>query len=174
VSLTVDGTPTEVPVPGEPARVDSTPITERNWHSHPQIVKAREVYQEVNSAVSSRTWRSETKQAGDCPHTIARDPEGAVRYYKRWEGSGDQGITIEQFYDRSGSLRFAFVRASASNETVEGYRVYFDPSGTRIWHNRKRVAGPGYTFPDTWSDGDFVKSNPGRAFANAKACVAPG
>lgn len=154
--------------------VDPGPVTESNWQSHPTIVEARQLYQEIHSAVSSRSWRTQSKQAGDCPHAIARDLDGFVRYYRRWDGTGDQGNTIEHYYDPSGRLRFAFVRASASNETVEEYRVYFDSSGNRIWHIHKRVAGPGYFFPDVWPDDDLVKSDPSRVFATAKTCVTPG
>ena len=74
------------------------------------------------------------------------------------------------FYDVNGKLRFSFIRGGASDGTVLEYRIYFSPEGKKIWSMKKKTGGPGYTFPDEWSEEDFVR-DPLATFNEPDPCL---
>jgi len=145
-----------------------TPITKKNWRTHPRIEQIRALFTEVEAAVQAGALMHERKEGeGEPPADASRemwtDAEGVVRKFIRAGGSSDSFVTRAFFYDAQGRLRFLYVTAAAVNETRIEHRVYFDEAGKRIWEIQKTVEGPGYTFPSVWPDEDLVR-DPKAAF----------
>ncbi len=74
-------------------------------------------------------------------------------------------LTINDYYDDGGSLRFVFITAGSVNGTRMEQRIYFNMSSVRIREDPKFVEGPGYPFL-RFSDQDGLLSHDGlRAYA---------
>lgn len=153
---------------------DSDPVTAANWLRHPRIVEVRNIYKDVREGIDKKRLKMEwakykyCERGEDTERTIYRDAKGA-RYYFNSGGSDDSSVSRNFYYDRKGMLRFAFIIGGAVNGTVMEYRIYFDAAGKRIWENRKRVAGPGYTFPKTWPEDDMIRQ-PDKALYSDHPC----
>jgi hypothetical protein len=48
--------------------------------------------------------------------------------------------------------------AGAVNDSHLEHRIWFSPTGQRLWEEHKYVAGPGYTFPRVWPDEELAKN----------------
>lgn len=153
------------------------PITEKNWMAHPRIRECRATFQEVQD-LESRGLLTTLERSGDesCENyngdmqrTIRRDASGKARKLTLEAGSEDSAVTVDAYYDTQAKLRFIFVKASAVNDTVYEYRIYFDAEGTKLWENEKLVRGAGYTFPSPWPE-EFIPRDPEARFASSPAC----
>ena len=129
----------------------------------PDVLAARETYQSVEQLRRNRVLRLSSSAQSDAPTacgcapyeaetscTWGKDARGVVRWFEREGGSSDSAITERSYYDAQGQLRFVFVRMGAVNDTVDELRIYFNPQGQRVRATRKRLSGPGYTFPSEW------------------------
>jgi hypothetical protein len=129
------------------------PITEKNWLEHPRIKEIRALFNETEQAITAKRMvilmEDEYQQAwgADAEH---------IRKLGQQRGGEDSAVSLDHYYDQAGILRFAFVRANAVNGTKVEYRIYFDERGMRLWHNYRKTAGPGYTFPEVCPDGWLV------------------
>ncbi len=148
-------------------------ITSKNWMDHPAVKEIREIVTEVRHLMEAKKLARKEKKFKDCEpyqdsvRIMHVDGRGTVRNYYYDSGSDDSMVRRDFYYDNNGKLRFAFIKGGAVNGTKIEHRIYFDPTGKRIWEIQKLVEGPGYTFPrDTWPDEDIVY-DPVRAF-NAK------
>lgn len=139
---------------------------------------ARIVEREVNEALARRALEAEAREFADCPplgsrHERFRDRAGVTRLYRTEQGSDDSHVATRQYYDREGRLRLVLIEAGAVNGTDLRDRIVFDEAGRRVRETRRRIAGPGYTFPARWPD-DWMVPAPDRSFASADPCgIAP-
>ena len=126
---------------------------------------ARAVYQQVQALQKAKALKQQSLQidadgqqaeCGCAPYglqsscTLARDRAGVVRLFTREGGGEDSAIQEAYYYDDAGRLRFAYVHLGAVNGTEEERRLYFSPQGQRVRELRRRLRGPGYTFPVPW------------------------
>jgi antitoxin component YwqK of YwqJK toxin-antitoxin module len=143
-------------------------INEKNWMTHPQIVKIRGIVQEIDASIDKNRFDVKTKQydlneSPDDDHlrTVYFDSKQIIRKYIRETGSDDSSVTLTHYYDSGKVLRFLYIKAGAVNGTSVEYRIYFDESGKKIWEIKKQLKGPGYTFPSVWPD-DQILFDPAR------------
>jgi hypothetical protein len=132
------------------------PINEKNWLEHPRIKEIRALFSDTEQAISAK--RLVSLMADEYQQAWGLDAEH-IRKLSQQRGSEDSAVSLDHYYDPAGTLRFAFVRANAVNGTKIEYRVYFDERGKRLWHNCRKTAGPGYTFPEICPD-DWLVFDP--------------
>lgn len=142
-------------------------INLENWFSHPEIVEIRKIYAELQSKIKTGALL-ELNQTDDCGITKKMLIESGVpKYYSFETGSDDSLLNYEFYYDQNRKLRFAFIKAGATNGTVLEHRIYFKDD-TKIWEIQNLVEGPGYTFPEIWPE-EFIAYDAAAAFnANCK------
>ncbi len=145
---------------------DVSEINLENWFNHPEIVAARKVYAYVQTKIRSGAML-ELKQAQDCGGVSPVNKTmlietGIPRYYFYDSGSADSFVEYNFYYDTNRHLRFAFIKAGATNGTVLEHRIYFKDDA-KIWEIQKLVEGPGYTFPEIWPE-EFLAYDPAEAF----------
>ena len=159
---TLGGAPAPAPA-SSPAKA-SSPITEKNWRTHPRIVEIRSLVKANEAAIRSGKWRGEVR---DCESrdpsrrmdAIAfRDRRGRIRKYTTADGTDDSAYRIEHQYDGRGRLRFVLAKSGAFNFSVLTYRIYFDVHGEEIWRDEEST-GPGYTFlrPPDFPDASLIR-----------------
>lgn len=152
-------------------------ITQKNWASHPEVVEARSLYQKINDAKKEGNLKKKERKYDtafcepyeDDARILFTEQNGKARIYYYEGGSADSMVRRELFYDESGRLRFAFIRASAYNGTKLEHRVYFSKAGIKIWEIQKLLEGPGYTFPTEWPDAELIR-DPVQAFNEKSPC----
>lgn len=166
---------------GVDARDDTSrsgaPITSRNWSTHPAIqdsdriaVEVAELEKAAELEQSERTGHESCENyEGDLLRTIWRDAQGRPRKLSIDAGSADSTATVDAYYDQETKLRFLFVRASAANDTVYEYRIYFGQDGRKLWEHRALARGPGYTFPTPWPAA-FTPRDAEARFASSTEC----
>jgi hypothetical protein len=106
---------------------------------------------------------------GDLLRTIWRDAQGRARKLSIDAGSADSTATVDAYYDQETKLRFVFVKASAANDTVYEYRIYFGRDGHKLWEHRALARGPGYTFPSPWPS-ELTPRDPEARFSSSPEC----
>jgi len=161
----------------EPSRSAFGPVTTENWRTHPGVEEIRRIVQEVTELeqdgklkVAERAGHDSCENyEGDMFRTISRDAKGRARKLTLDAGSQDSSVTVDAYYDLEIKLRFVFVKASAANDTVYEYRIYFGRDGEKIWEQRTLVRGPGYTFPTPWLE-EFTPRDPEARFASSTTC----
>jgi hypothetical protein len=129
-------------------------ITSSNWLNHPMVLEVRVLYKDIEDAVSvkalSKTSASREESWGvTAEYQAWSDKSGQIRKFVYASGTEDSAITVSQYHDSQGVLRFAFVTAGAVNGTQMQYRVYFTATGKRFWEDVRQIKGPGYFFPDS-------------------------
>lgn len=136
--------------------VQAEPITANNWFNHPDIVTIRGIFNSIQNAKQAGQLNKKSRIFEYCqPHAdgerhLYSNPKGIVQLYTFAGGSDDSAVQTDLYYDTKSRLRFAFVRASAVNNTTYEYRIYFSSRGKKIWEERKQLSGEGYTFPEHW------------------------
>ena len=125
-----------------------SPITEKNWRSHPAIVEIRGIFNEIEDAVKTKHLIEKT--VNEPAGTSFIDGAAEIRKFVSEGGGEDSAYTVSQYFDKKGTLRFIFVTAGAVNGAAAEYRIYFDAAGKKIWENRTITTKQGYTFPETW------------------------
>jgi hypothetical protein len=127
----------------------AAPIDARNWQTHPEIVLIRSLCRSVDQAVRDGAMQRRGRTYDCVPGETERfgfvDAEGRVRKLVRKGGSDDSALSVEEWFDDAGQLRFAFFVAGAVNGSSAHVRMYFDAAGKRVWEQRD-VTGPGYTW----------------------------
>jgi hypothetical protein len=125
------------------------PLDAQTWRAHPAIAAVRALVEVVDRAIAQKKLRVVRRQYDCLPGESARsaflDDAGRVRKLVRSVGSEDSAITVEQYFDESGQLRFAFFVAGAVNDSTAHVRMYLDPGGHAMWTQRD-ATGPGYTW----------------------------
>lgn len=145
---------------------EATEINLENWVNHPEIVEVRKVHADVQAKIKTGSLL-ELKQAEDCGgispvNKTMLIEAGIPRYYFYDSDSGDSLIEYKFYYDTARQLRFAFIKAKATNGTVLEHRIYFK-NDAKIWEIQKLVEGPGYTFPKIWPE-EFLVYDAAKAF----------
>jgi len=159
---------------GGGALADET-ITEKNWLKHPDIVEVRALYQRIKKARDTGKLKKAERKFSYCEpyedtvRTLYTGRSGAPRIYSYQGGSDDSAVQRELYYDEAGRLRFAFIVAGAYNGTKLEHRVYLSKAGKKIWEIRRRLEGPGYTFPVEWPEDELIR-NPVQAFNDKSRC----
>jgi hypothetical protein len=149
-------------------------ITKKNWQQHPEIKAARQIYQSIEAAISSKKLKRVARKFEYCQpgedslRILFTDSTGEVSRYTVERGSDDSSITMNHYYDK-GSLRFVFITGGAVNGSKLEHRIYFDAKGNRIWEDHRYVKGPGYTFPSVWDNDELIR-NPGDSFKSSTPC----
>jgi hypothetical protein len=159
------------------SRAGSAPITSENWSTHPAVQASNRIVAEVTELEKSaklelaeRTGHESCENyEGDMLRTIWRDAKGRARKLRIDAGSGDSTATVDAYYDDETKLRFVSVKASATNDTVYEYRIYFGQDGERLWEHRALSHGPGYTFPTPWPP-EFTPRDPEARFGSSTMC----
>ncbi len=156
------------PAGGPASTQPPTPITEKNWRSHPSIWAIRSLVEKNEAAIDGRKWHREDKKVCSSEElseqpfgidvTVVRDQRGGIRKYVKVSGTDDSAYTLEHQYDDRGRLRFALATAGAVNMSYETYRLYFAEDGREIWRHVSS-SGPGYTFmrPPEFPDAMLVR-----------------
>jgi hypothetical protein len=143
---------------------------------HPDIVAVRDVYRTVERKIARKQLQMQQRTVEGCSpngeeRTIFTDKAGRVRKYV-WEGgSGDSAITIRQYYDDHGRMRFVFAMGGAVNGTELEHRIYLDEHGARIRETRDLRVGPGWTFPLLSDEEGLLARAPQEAYAKECATV---
>ena len=151
------------------------PITAANWRRHPAILEIEAIYREIRQAEMSTRLRKEERTFNYCrayedsDRTLYLDTGGTARSYHVGRGSDDSAIQTTTYYDRDGALRLVLAKAAAVNGTAYAYRIYVSKSGARLWQERRRLHGPGYSFPVQLPDNWLVR-DPTQAFRAAHPC----
>lgn len=116
-------------------------ITMENWISHPEIIKVRDIYNEVKKGMSENKISLFKKtydiKAEMCESNISKVSETigynlshVVRYYKEEIFIYPPTVgEIEYYLDENGVTRFIFKKYDQSHNT----RVYFDHNGNPIF-----------------------------------------
>ena len=167
-----------VAAPAAPATTKPpSPITEKNWRSHPSIRAIRSLVEKNESAIDGHTWHREGRKVCSSEErpfgidvTVVRDQRGGIRKYVKVSGTDDSAYTLEHQYDDRGRLRFALATAGAVNKSYETYRLYFAEDGREIWRDVSS-SGPGYTFmrPPEFPDAMLVR-DPANDLAAPGSC----
>jgi len=87
----------------------------------------------------------------DGTRTLWRDAAGRVRRYAFTGGTGDQALTVTEYFTPETRLAFTLIEAGATNGTTVETRVYFGPAGNVLRADERRVKGPGYPFAPFWT-----------------------
>lgn len=125
-------------------------ITDDNWMIHPEIIKIREMYKDIEELIieESLTKKSNSATCYDgnliLEAKIFNDINGVTRKYFIEGGTGDSAGDSSYYYDETGILRFSFVSARAVNGTHNETRAYFSSKGRRIYTDRRSLEGLGW------------------------------
>jgi hypothetical protein len=136
---------------------------------HPEIVAVRNIFRSVERDIARRLLQKQQRTVEGCSplgeeRTIFSDGNGRVRKYV-WEGgSSDSAVTIRQYYDDQGRMRFVFIMGGAVNGTELEHRIYLDERGARIRETRDMKAGPGWTFPQFSDEEGLLARAPLQAY----------
>jgi hypothetical protein len=133
---------------------ESDEISEKNWQQHPKIVEIRKIVQMVDARLKNN-FKTSQRRLEACEYQqkdgmtsyfhgetrrIARDTNGAIRYYSVQYRPNDYSQDTNRYYfDDVGRLRFAYVLSAevGGGEIYEETRIYFDKDGRRIWVMKK-------------------------------------
>ncbi len=132
-----------------------TPITAKNWRTHPAIKAIRTLVADIDGAIESGKWDRKTHDECESgsngffrqERTTTRDTTGHVRKLVVNRGGEDSADTLTHWYDGKGRLRFAYGTAGAIGDPESGgnsyikYRLYFAEDGRLLWQDRS-VEGP--------------------------------
>jgi hypothetical protein len=159
------------------SRSGAAPISSGNWSTHSAIRESHRVATEVAELEKAskleqaeRTGHESCENyEGDLLRTIWRDAQGRARKLSIDAGSADSTATVDAYYDQETKLRFVFVKASAANDTVYEYRIYFGRDGHKLWEHRALARGPGYTFPSPWPS-ELTPRDPEARFSSSPEC----
>jgi hypothetical protein len=125
-----------------------SPITQRNWVSHPSIVKIRALVHAVDAHAMSLVARRDSANCDDgrihLTAILSTDSSGTPRKYKIEGGSDDSAGEVTYYYDSRGVVMFAFAVTNAVNGTRREDRAYYDSAGVQLFKVSRLLAGPGY------------------------------
>jgi hypothetical protein len=142
---------------------------------HCEIVAVREIYRQARQSIDTGVFAARTRQFAFCSpgedtvRTLYSTSSGDVRAYYYKTGSSDTAVSAEIYYDEETTRRFALIEARAANGTELEVRIYFSAVGDQIWTVRKVASGPGYAFPEEWTD-EWVPRDPESAFNTDNDC----
>lgn len=125
-------------------------ITDANWSNHPEIIKIRSLYNEINASEKANKLKKETKKCAlnngnvEIDGELYKDQRGIIRKYVVDGGTGDSRARAEYYYNEKGIARFTYRFRGAYNGTKIEDRIYFDEKGQHLYTNHKSE-GLGYT-----------------------------
>ena len=128
-------------------------INAKNWQSHPEVLKIRSLYNEINAAEKAGEFKKDSRKcvlyggSFEIDGTLYKDSKGKVRKYVVDAGSGDSVGRAEYYYDTNGIPRFTYRTRGAYNGTKKEDRIYFDEKGKDLYTSHKQE-GPGYAGSD--------------------------
>lgn len=140
-------------------------ITENNWRNHPSIVEIRQIFSDTEEGIKKKTIQAgtlierKTARGGTEKFKMYKNEDGHVFKCTREGGSEESSYSMSHYYDSRQQLRFVFVKVSSVNGAAVEYRIYFDASSKRIWHNREYKSKERYPFTEIWPD-DLILFNP--------------
>jgi hypothetical protein len=120
------------------------------WMRRADIRSIRTIANGIDGAVAAgRLRQRDTSFACDGGSvrfdvTAHVDSLGVIRRIHFEGGTDDSAHELWYYYDRAGRLRFAFAKRGAVNGTQEEERAYYDPRGTVLHRDVRRLDGPGY------------------------------
>ncbi|MCA9554872.1 MAG: hypothetical protein KC933_32880 [Myxococcales bacterium] len=142
------------------------------------VLEVRKIYQEIVGAEETGrlTIKDNTPKCEVAPYAVASrvlavDPEGRPRILVVSMGSEDSMVTVRQYYDVAGHLRFVLVLGGAVNGSELEHRIWLDATGRRLEETHQYVKGPGYTFPDPWPQDALTLADPRAAFEAPFECM---
>jgi hypothetical protein len=126
-----------------------TPITARNWKTHPDIVAVRSIFESTEASIARKELTRSAAHVDYCDdaHQGGQDRElfvdakGRARKYSNDEGTDDHSLSTSWYYDVLGTLRFVFISGGATNGTEIENRIYFDAKGRRLWQDYRVLKG---------------------------------
>jgi hypothetical protein len=149
-----------------------TPITARNWKTHPDIVAVRSIFDSTEALIARKRltesrvhipYCDEEHEGGD-DRVLYVDPNGRALKFSNGRGTGDHDLSMDWYYDTRGALRFVFVQGGATNGTEIENRIYFDAKGRRLWQDYRVLKGHHTDLGRDVSDSDLVR-DPKKEFA---------
>lgn len=126
-----------------------TAVNDKNWRTHPEILKIRKICNEVialkNTIMESKRCDDEEALMDEgllkLSATIHMDSKGMVRRYIV-EGGGDFVFESEYFYDKNGVLRFIYDQFRSPGDINIEDRLYFNEKGDEIYtHHQTKGNG---------------------------------
>lgn len=120
-------------------------ITEENWKRHPKIVEVRKLYSEIQSQLQHKKLsfykKSYTRFSRECRGIypveyvgIAKDGLGRVRMFVFAQRISDEALlTIWQYYDKDGHLRFVDRTNQLAGFVPTEDRIYLTREGRAFW-----------------------------------------
>jgi len=155
-------------------------INADNWQSHPDVVSTKMMYSELNEFIGFGLLRQKTQSFENCDVYQEWDRQlwsdkGTPRRYLASYGTESAASTVEHTYDDTGMLRYVYISEGASGgdtenaEAVLEHKIYYNPEGTLLWHDKQ------YLNQDTSDTEDTkileaVTFNPQLSFDAEHAC----
>ena len=126
-------------------------ITSQNWKTHPRVVEIRNMFNDVEKLLITRSLKMQVRTVGCGDYsetrTLLTDAGGTARRYVSDGGSSDSRVITTYTYDPQGTLRFAYAKGGAVNGATAEWRQYFGPDGRRFWTDYQWRKYD-YTWPD--------------------------
>jgi predicted SPOUT superfamily RNA methylase MTH1 len=145
-------------------------INGKNWQNDPRIIAIRKIVNSDNAEVKKGAFKTEHRICEEGWFSrlrLARDAKGTVRWYQHYQEGEDSSWDDNYYYDEAARLRFVLMTSYAANGTREQHRAYFDESGSLIYHDRRRLKGPGYFGPQVEELKKLAEMDPQKDFAEA-------
>lgn len=122
----------------------SSDITIDNWRNHTDILKIRNIYNDIEQGIKTGAYKNEYRKldlrsqicgANLISQSIYFDESGVIRKYTFLQQSFDnQILEVSRYYDNNKQLRFVFNK-------LHDVRIYLDERGAVIWSVKKTNSG---------------------------------
>ena len=121
------------------------PVTIDTWTNHPGIKEVRAIYNEIESGIKQKKYRTTVRRfdihsplCATYPvksETLTVDSQNRPRLYRLEQlGSHGEPFTVGRYYDAKGSLRFVYV-----DRSVSSLRIYLNGDGDVFWAVEKNA-----------------------------------
>ena len=114
-----------------PFALFATTITEKNWYTHPKIVKIREEFKSIEKSIKAKSYQTQKKSWSGAnvgeEITLYRDKKGKIKKLFLEGGSEDSYHKGEYFY-KDGKLFFSYVLSRNYANCSSEIRSYFNNS----------------------------------------------
>jgi hypothetical protein len=150
----------------------TSPITIRNWLSHPKIVEIRSLVHTVDTTEMAVARRDNLCESiGESSREKRTDGAGKVRKLALEGGADDSAAAETYYYDAAGHLRFAFEEGGDVHGGAYERRVYFAPDGARIWEVDRSARTPDHHGEPDLTKAPFVVPDPETALEILPAVI---
>jgi hypothetical protein len=139
----------------------TSPITIRNWMSHPKIAEIRSLVHTVDSTQMAVARRDNLCEGiGESSREKRTDGAGTVRKLVLEGGADDSAASQTYYYDAAGHIRFAFEAGGDVHGGAYERRVYFAADGARIWEVDRSARTPDMKGEPDLTKAPFVVPDP--------------